>query len=240
MNIAVCDDDIKTRGQLSELIKDQFPEGIVRCFSGSEELLSDDKYYDICFLDIEMETVSGIELAKRIRKYQEESPKRSIIIFVTAYNEYVEDAFDVNAFHYLLKPIKESKFREVLRRAINETRYVEEQRKKFIIIKDGDKRKKLMLDGIQYIESSDRKVIIHMDEGTAETYAKMYDLEKELGEYFFRCHRGYIVNFEKVTSYSVNSIKVLNGDTIMIAEKKYTDFVRAYLKYAKNGGIVNV
>ena len=240
MNIAVCDDDIKTRGQLSGLIKDQFPEGIVRCFSGSEELLNDGKFYDICFLDIEMETVSGIELAKRIRKYQEASPKRSIIIFVTAYSEYVEDAFDVNAFHYLLKPIKESKFREVLRRAINETRYVEEQRKKFIIIKDGDKRKKLMLDGIQYIESSDRKVIIHMDEGTAETYAKMYDLEKELGESFFRCHRGYIVNLEKVTSYSVNSIKVLNGDTIMIAEKKYTDFVRAYLKYAKNGGIVNV
>ncbi|MBE6002676.1 MAG: response regulator transcription factor [Lachnospiraceae bacterium] len=240
MNIAVCDDDIKTRGQLSGLIKDQFPEGIVRCFSGSEELLNDGKFYDICFLDIEMETVSGIELAKRIRKYQEVSPKRSIIIFVTAYSEYVEDAFDVNAFHYLLKPIKESKFREVLRRAINETWYAEEQRKKFIIIKDGDKRKKLMLDGIQYIESSDRKVIIHMDEGTAETYAKMYDLEKELGESFFRCHRGYIVNFEKVTSYSVNSIKVLNGDTIMIAEKKYTDFVRAYLKYAKNGGIVNV
>ena len=240
MNIAVCDDDLKTRGQLSGLIKDHFPEGIVRCFSGSEELLNDGKFYDICFLDIEMETVSGIELAKRIRKYQEVSPKRSIIIFVTAYSEYVEDAFDVNAFHYLLKPIKESKFREVLRRAINETRYVEEQRKKFIIIKDGDKRKKLMLDGIQYIESSDRKVIIHMDEGTAETYAKMYDLEKELGESFFRCHRGYIVNLEKVTSYSVNSIKVLNGDTIMIAEKKYTDFVRAYLKYAKNGGIVNV
>lgn len=240
MNIAVCDDDIKTRGQLSGLIKDQFPEGIVRCFSGSEELLNDGIFYDICFLDIELETVSGIELAKRIRKYQEVSPKRSIIIFVTAYSEYVEDAFDVNAFHYLLKPIKESKFREVLRRAINETRYVEEQRKKFIIIKDGDKRKKLMLDGIQYIESRDRKATFHMDEGTAETYAKMYDLEKELGESFFRCHRGYIVNLEKVTSYSVNSIKVLNGDTIILAEKKYTDFVRAYLRYAKNGGIVNV
>jgi hypothetical protein len=48
------------------------------------------------------------------------------------------------------------------------------------------------------------------------------------------------VNFEKVAAYSVNSIRVLNGDSIIIAEKKYTDFVKAFLRYAKNGGIVNV
>lgn len=57
-----------------------------------------------------MKTVSGIELAKRIRKFQEVSPKRSIIIFVTAYSEYVEDAFDVNAFHAIRLNVKRGKY----------------------------------------------------------------------------------------------------------------------------------
>lgn len=61
-----------------------------------------------------------------------------------------------------------------------------------------------------------------------------------LGDLFFRTHRCYIVNLEKVMAYSANSVQVLNGDSIMLAEKKYTDFVKTYLRYAKNGGIVNV
>ena len=166
--------------------------------------------------------------------------KQSIIIFVTAYREYMEEAFDVNAFHYLVKPIKESKFAEVFKRALKVARSSDEQRNKYVIIKDGENRKKILFSEIQYIESNDRKVIFHIDTGLAETYARMYDLEKELGDTFFRCHRCYLVNFEKVLAYSVNSIRVLNGDSIILAEKKYPEFVKAYLRYAKNGGIVNV
>lgn len=262
MNIAVCDDDINISKQLSDLIKKQYRDAIINCFKGSEDLISCGDSFDIYFLDIEMGDISGIELARRIRERQEypgnsiregqaDSEKciperqeypgnRSIIIFVTAYREYMEEAFDVNAFHYLVKPIKESKFAEVFQRAVKEVRSLEERRKQYLIIKDRENRKKLLFSEIQYIESNDRKVIFHTDSGLAETYARMYDLEKELGDTFFRCHRCYIVNFEKVTAYSVNSIRVINGESIILAEKKYTDFVKAYLRYAKNGGIVNV
>ena len=187
MKIAVCDDNKKIREQISSLIKRQAPDSDICQYVSGEDMISAGIDHDISFLDIEMGDVSGIELAKRIRKRQEKSGKRSIIIFVTGFREYMEDAFDVNAFHYLVKPIKED-----------------------------------------------------MDDGVTETYARMYDLENELGDSFFRCHRGYLVNLEKVTAYSANSIQVLNGDSIMLAEKKYTDFVKAYLRYAKNGGIVNV
>ena len=251
MNIAVCDDDINVRNQLADLIKKQCADVKISLFKGSEDLIYCGDSFDICFLDIEMGDVSGIELAKHIRARQEDSVKsicrehenlgkRSIIIFVTAYREYMEEAFDVNAFHYLVKPIKEGKFAEVFQRALKEARSSYEQRNKYVIIKDGENRKKILFSEIQYIESNDRKVIFHTDSGLAETYARMYDLEKELGDTFFRCHRCYLVNFEKVSAYSVNSIRVLNGDSIILAEKKYPEFVKAYLRYAKNGGIVNV
>lgn len=240
MKIAVCDDDKKVREQMSSMIKRQAPDFDICQYTTGENMISAGIDHDIYFLDIEMGDISGIELAKRIRKEQGNSGKQSIIIFVTAFREYMEDAFDVNAFHYLVKPIKEKKFAEVFQRAVNEVASTDERREKYILVKDGESKRKLLLREIQYIESSDRKVIFHMDNGLTETYARMYDLENELGDSFFRTHRCYIVNLEKVTAYSANSIQVLNGDSIMLAEKKYSDFVKTYLRYAKNGGIVNV
>ena len=240
MNIAVCDDEEKVREQIVSLIKKQSSDVNISSFAKGQDMLSDRKFFDICFLDIEMGDISGIELAKRIRKEQGDSGERCIIIFVTAFREYMEDAFDVNAFHYLVKPIKEKKFAEVFQRAVKEVVTGDERREKYILVKDGESKRKLLLREIQYIESSDRKVVFHMDNGLTETYARMYDLENELGDLFFRTHRCYIVNLEKVTAYSANSIQMLNGDSVMLAEKKYTDFVKTYLRYAKNGGIVNV
>ena len=240
MKIAVCDDDKKVREQMSSMIKRQAPDFDICQYATGENMISAGIDHDIYFLDIEMGDISGIELAKKIRSEQGNSGKRSIIIFVTAFREYMEDAFDVNAFHYLVKPIKEKKFAEVFQRAVKEVVTGDERREKYIIVKDGESKRKLLLREIQYIESSDRKVVFHMDNGLTETYARMYDLENELGDLFFRTHRCYIVNLEKVTAYSANSIQVLNGDSVMLAEKKYTDFVKTYLRYAKNGGIVNV
>ncbi len=240
MKIVICDDDEKIRDQISNLILMQEPKAEIFLYSNSEEVLSNSNEFDVAFLDIEMGSISGIDLARRIRQSEENHENRRIIIFVTGFREYMEDAFDVNAFHYLIKPIREEKFVEVFRRAVNEISSVKDQIEKYIIVKTGENRKKLFLSKIQYIESNNRKVVFHLDDGVTETYARMYDLENELGASFFRCHRCYLVNLEKVTAYSANSICMMNGDSIFLAEKKYTDFVRAYLRYAKNGGIVNV
>lgn len=70
---------------------------------------------------IEMDSVSGMDLARHIREQEENSRRRSILIFVTGYREYMEEAFDVNAFHYLVKPLDEEKFAEVFDRAWKET-----------------------------------------------------------------------------------------------------------------------
>lgn len=240
MKIAICDDDKNIREQIAFLVKQQNQDCKIQSYASSEELLSDGVDYDMFFLDVEMGNISGIELAKEIRKRQDVSCSRCIIVFVTGFREYMEDAFDVNAFHYLVKPIREDKFAEVFHRAEKEISMVKEQADRYIMVKEGEQRRKLFLRNIRYIESMDRKAIFYMEHGITETYAKMYDLEEQLGKLFFRCHRGYLVNLEKVIAYSSNSIQVQGGDTIILAEKKYPDFVRAYLRYAKNGGTVNV
>ena len=78
-----------------------------------------------------------------------------------------------------------------------------------------------------------------MDE-ILEVYGKMKELEKVLGSTFYRCHRCYIVNMEKISAYSADNIQVTNGDNMLLARKKYFGFIKTYMRYVKNGGIVNV
>ena len=240
MRIAVCDDDRAIREELSRLIQKQVPEVDIVEYQSGEELINAKGNFDIYFLDIEMGKVSGMDIARRIREQEESGRQRSIIIFVTGYREYMEAAFDVNAFHYLIKPIDVEKFSEVFSRAWKEASVFEEQTKKHIMVKSSGTQQKLLLKDIYYIESGNKKVIFHTTKGKLEVYGKMDELENGLGNTFYRCHRCYLVNMEKISAYSADNIQVTNGDNLLLARKKYSDFIKTYMRYVKNGGIVNV
>ena len=241
MKIAVCDDDMATREHIVSLIKEQIQDAQIVTFESGEEMLKSQDDFDIFFLDVEMEKLSGMEVAKHIRQEQEEKGSaRSIIIFVTGYDKYMNDAFDVSAFHYLLKPINEEKFRTVFERALKELSATEERTKRYILVKNSGVQQKVYIKDIYYIESANKKVIIHTKTGILESYGKMEELEQMTGSNFYRCHRCYLVNMEKIASYSADTIRVINGDELILAQKKYNDFIRQYMRYAKDGGIVNV
>jgi len=240
MRIAVYDDDRAIREEISRLIQKQVSEADIAEYQSGEELINAKGNFDIYFLDIEMGKVSGIDIARRIREQEENGRQRSIIIFVTGYREYMEAAFDVNAFHYLIKPIDAEKFSEVFSRAWKEASVSCEQTKKYIMVKSSGTQQKLLLKDIYYIESGNKKVIFHTTNGTLEVYGKMEELENGLGKTFYRCHRCYLVNMEKISAYSADNIQVTNGDNLLLARKKYSDFIKTYMRYVKNGGIVNV
>lgn len=241
MKIAVCDDDSAAREHIVSLIREQEPDAHIAAFAGGEEMLSAEENFDIIFLDVEMKGVSGIDAARHIRKAQEQAGRaKSIIIFVTGYDRYVYDAFDVSAFHYLIKPLQREKFAEVFQRAWREGAAAKEQEKQYFIVKSAGIQRKVYVKDIFYIESANKKVIIHTKTEVMETYGKMEDWEQAAGSRFYRCHRCYLVNMEQIISYGTDMIQVANGDKLILAQKKYADFVKRYLSYAKNGGIVNV
>ncbi|MDE6851134.1 MAG: LytTR family DNA-binding domain-containing protein [Lachnospiraceae bacterium] len=240
MKIAVCDDDRTIRKELLRLIQKQAPEADIAEYPSGEEVLNAKENFDIYFLDIEMGKVSGMDIARRIREQEESGGQRSIIIFVTGYREYMEAAFDVNAFHFLIKPINTEKFAAVFQRAWKEQSALHEQEKKYIMVKSSGTQQKLMLNNIYYIESRNKKVIFHTADAALEVYGKMEELQNVLGNTFYRCHRCYLVNMEKISAYSADNIQVTNGDNLLLARKKYSDFIKTYLRYVKNGGIVNV
>lgn len=222
LQIAVCDGEAQVRGHLAELIKETVGCEVV-LYSNGAELCEDDMQPDIVFLEVEKDNKTGIAIAAQKRK------EDSLIIFISSAKDYVFDAFDVGAFHYLMKPLDEKKIKEVLLRAVHEKRDQEE--KKPFIVKVNGSYYHIKKETILYVESAARKAVVHMKNTQLEFYAKMDDLEQELGSQFFRCHRGYLVNLSAVKNYETGSIQLKNGESILMAKQKYNDFAAAYTDY---------
>lgn len=237
LKIAICDDEANTRSYLSSLIKKQACPCEITEYASASECLADFQKIDLFFLDISLDCESGglngISLAQKLR---ERTLKiHPVIIFVTGYEQYVFDAFDVNAFQYLLKPVDEQKFAQVFAQAVNqiETLNHSEQRIGTLTLQSASTNRTIPLDQIYYIESSNHKVVLHLKNGELSYYMKISDLETELQGQFFRIHKGYLVNFSYIESYSKTELTLTNGDKLLISKYKYRDFVKAYLLFLK-------
>lgn len=229
LQIAVCDND-KTMGEyLKQLIEKKLEDDNnykISVFSSGRELLKAGTHYDIFFLDIDLKDINGIDMARQLRQESE-----AVIVFVTALKEYIFDAFDVQAFQYLLKPIDEQKFFQVLDKALIECRTLKQAEP--LVIRVKGVYRNIPKESILYAENEARKIVLHLQEEQITYYAKMSELEGILGKSFFRCHRGYLVNLGAVKSYDTGSIQLKNGETILMAKQKYSDFVNAYMEFLR-------
>ena len=231
LQIAVCDDDETMGEYLRQLIVKKLGDDSnykVSVFSAGKQLLKTGTQHDILFLDIELKDINGIDMARQLRK---ESESESVIVFVTALKEYIFDAFDVQAFQYLLKPIEEEKFFQVLDKALIECRTLKQAEP--LVIRVKGVYRNVPKENILYAENEARKIVLHLKEEQITYYAKMSELEGLLGKQFFRCHRGYLVNLSAVKSYDTGSIHLKNVETILMAKQKYSNFVTAYMDFLR-------
>ena len=228
MKKAICDDEIEIGEQIKDLIRSQKTDCRIEFYSSGEELLASEVVFDIIFLDIQMEGMDGLSTARQLRRKTD-----ALLIFITGIREAVFDAFDVSAFHYLLKPVDQEKFGEVFRRAVEVYRA---GRQEPLVIRTGGRSLTLERKDILYLESRGRKVEIHRKADPAEIieiYANMDVLEEQLGEDFYRCHRGYLVNLAYIRDYDRESIGLRNGEIICLSRRKYDEFVKAYMHYLR-------
>lgn len=230
MKIAVCDDERLLREQIREWIRRYRPDCRIEMFATGQELLDRKEQFDIIFLDIQMDGINGIETARKLRESARFS-QETVLIFVTGAKEYVFEAFDVSAFHYLLKPIEETKFAEILERALREAE--RGRQKSPLLVKAGDRKIAVDKSQILYVESIRRKAAIHTVKKTLEVYADMGELEEQLGEDFYRCHRGYLVNLAYIEEYGSDSITLTNGECIYLSRRKYGEFVKTYMHFLR-------
>ena len=233
MRIAICDDEEKVREILIKKVGTTFTEDTIDAYPSGEELLNAKELPDILLLDIKMPGISGMEVAKKLR----EKTDKMVIIFITGEEQYVFDSFDVQAFHYLVKPISDQKLEEVLVKAKEAlAKEMRKPEKKYIMVNSGGSHIRICLSDVIYAEVFDSKVIVHTTDSDIEYYGRLTDLEKLAGEDFFRTHRAYLVHLKYVKKYDAANIYMKRGQAL-VSKQNYPKLVHKVLDYNRREGL---
>ena len=229
--IAVCDDEVMECSRTATKIRGILDEMNVPCtirqFYNGRELLQSPESFDIIFLDIIMGGMDGMRTAQLVR----EKAYDKLLIFISASRDYVFDAYDVEAFQYLVKPIEDKKLKKVLQKAVCKT---EERSQAFILVSRDRQNRKLFQDDIYYFEIRGRMIDIHGTGGIFSYYEQIGILERELqGKGFFRCHKSCLVNLKYVDVYNRQELVLDNGERIAIAKRRYEAFCGEILAYMR-------
>lgn len=220
--IAICEDDLAQLNYLKNCVENIFEDietqvEISAYNSGKGMIENDLKKIDIFLLDIQMEELNGMDVAKILRK----NNNNAEIIFVTAIIDYVQEGYKVRAYRYLLKPIKIEELKEHLLSCIDE---ISKKRDNYIILKTRGKINKIPVDEVTYIEVIRRDIIVHTVDGEDYTVKNSMDnIEKSLKQYnFFRCHKSYLLNIDYVQAIQGNIVTV-NREEIPISKYRINE-----------------
>lgn len=168
---------------------------------------------DIIYIGVN-NNFNGMALAKSIRK----AGNNALIIFFTRFKDAVFDAFDVEAFHYLVNgKISVSKFDEVFRKAVSIS---ESRTQASIVLNCAGEQKKIPISQIYYFEVFNRIVTVHYREGTFEFYSTLSKLEDSLVRRgFVRIHRAYLVSERYIATVKRQEITLTNGTKLPVGGK---------------------
>ena len=235
MKILILDDVKHVVNDLGRILSEIDYTFEIYCFTDYDSLLEDENLlntFDVAFLDIQMPGINGMEAARQIRR----TNRQVEIIFVSASKEYVFEAFDVGAFHYLLKPICREKFSEVYALAKEECLKKNLSQKKQIVVRTRQEEITIETAKILYAESLMKKIVLYTMERNVAYYGQIHQLEEQLGEGFYRCHRSYLVNMAYISGYERTQIRLTDGSCVYMSKERYSDFRKCYMQYLQNGG----
>ena len=229
---AICDDEATPRAHLLDLAQKWVQtRGVNASFNeyeNAEQFLfatedATNKPADIFLLDVQMGAMDGVTLARKIRATNKEAQ----IIFVTAYDAYIADGYEVEALHYLIKPATQEKLFAVLDRAQDKLKLAE----RALFVQHGGTATRLPLYTIRYIEVRHNHVTIHANEAiTLKT--TLNDLEKQLGDdpRFFRAGRSFIINLNSVAKATRADAYLRCGAIIPLPRGMYDALNRAIIQ----------
>ncbi|BDR83364.1 response regulator, virR [Clostridium tetani] len=228
-NIAICEDNSIHSNEIVNLfnqysINENIKFNIDMFSTGKQLLIHGYNDYDVIILDIQMNEINGIEVAKIIRK----TNNYVKIVFITALEKYWPEGYNVNAFRYILKPINEDIFYNEIKNLITDIN----KRKIFIPVENNGNIKKILISSIKYLEISNRKVIIHTDSGNyISTYKLKYWNEKLSSFSFANPHSSFLVNMNYVMEMDREKVTLLDGEYIYFSQRKFKNFKEKFIEF---------
>ena len=226
MRIAICDDEKKYREETKNCIKEYNSSVEIVEFEDGSELVNTKEVFDLILLDIEMPQLDGMTAAKLLRKRKVDAE----IVFLTSYEKYVYDAFDIRALQFLKKPLEKERLIKVLRMVEDSLAKVE----RLALFLD-DETCYVKLKDIVYVEAYgdglyiyDRMGLVYEERrGTIKRLA-----EKLQGKGFVQIHRTYLISMFYVEQFGPNEVKLKGVDKKLPVSRRYAPgFKEAFLEF---------
>ncbi|MCR8744028.1 LytR/AlgR family response regulator transcription factor [Romboutsia lituseburensis] len=207
--VVICEDCENSRELIKETLKEiqnnnKYTIKTIEFENGEELVNNYPENIDIFMLDIEMGKLSGMDVAREIRKRDNNTQ----IIFTTGNPSYLQEGYEVRAYRYLIKPFSVDELKQHVLACINDIKI---KKSKNIVVQEKNNIYKIPIDEILYIEVYKKDITIHTKNSEYQVKMSITNIEKELIQYnFFRCHRSYLVNLKKVDSLKGNIIIIKN------------------------------
>lgn len=230
LKIAICDDDVEFTCKMEKIIRQTACENgfqlEIDVYSDGSKLIEKNKVnpYDVIFLDIKMQKMDGLKIARLIR----ETNELVYLIFVTNHSEYAIEAYEVQPFRFLLKPIDEEVVKTCFLKACDKISsgllYFEYKFNKVY--------HKIPIKDIVYFQSHKRVIQIHLVDGSVEFYYdKLGVVEEKIKQYkvkFLRIHRSFLVNARYIRKKEYDKVVLSNGTEHFISEDRRKELNMQY------------
>jgi len=232
LRVLVVDDEVPALEEMTFLLgRDQRIAEVLTAGSGAEALrVLEDEHVDAIFLDVAMPGLSGLDLARVLARFRSPPP----VVFVTAHDDHAVDAFELHAVDYLLKPVREERLAEAVRRVVRATTGGEEpsDEDETIAVELGGVTRFVSRSHIRYVEAQGDYARLHTDEGSHLVRIPLSTLEerwKNAG--FLRIHRSLLVSIDHIdelrSDHGRTSV-VIEGTTLQVA-RRHTRHLRDVL-----------
>ena len=230
MKILICDDEQQYVDELKihieKYMQSRFAAFEIDTVNTPQTIVDSNEIYQLAFLDIQMDELDGISLAKILK----ERNSKIVIFFVTSYNGYQDEAMDLRAFRFFEKPFNAERLYSGLEKAME---YIDESYVDFYVWTDNE-HKQILVDDVIYVERGNRQVTLVTTQGnftTRESFDEWCAILQN--SFFYRVHKSFIVNLHYVTGYKYSELYVQNNVRIPIASRRQTDFHKFWFAYLR-------
>ena len=228
--IAICDDEAIFAKSLSSIVKKIMEELnlpyqldlYLSCDQLWEVALDKPDAYQLLLLDIIMDGTDGMELARKLRNIG----SSVTIAFITSTPDYSLQGYEVQALHYLLKPVDESTLKKII-----QLDYPRKMRNEYLTVKEGTNIRRLNTNSICILETKGRKVAVYLAAETILVSAKLSELECRLPmDCFMRCLQSFILNMDQVAELRYGEAIMADGRSIPVSRAYLHKIQKAFLE----------
>ncbi len=229
MIAAICDDNVFFRKKMHDFLVEYKRSRRIQLdiveFSDGNELLRYEYPLDIVLLDYDMPVLDGMETARQLRA------KKSLccIVFVTSFPEHVFEAFEVNTYRYLLKPLDCKELEGVLDNYIKDRKMLTP-----ITVNIDGEQLTVKSEDIVYLEADGKYCMIRTINQSLHCSKTLSQVFRLLPQHcFFRTHKSYAVNLYCISAIKENIVVLTNKERVKISRNKSNDFKQAYKNFIK-------